>query len=55
MAVQCRLATCLARLWNSQGKLAEARDLLFPLYEWFTKGFDIVDLVEARAFLKKMK
>ena len=37
---EVRAATCLARLWRDQGKRAEARDLLAPIYGWFTEGFD---------------
>jgi predicted ATPase len=36
---ELRAATSLARLWRDQGKLAEARDLLAPVYGWFTEGF----------------
>jgi hypothetical protein len=35
-----RAATCLARLWGEQGRRAKARDLLAPVYGWFTEGFD---------------
>ena len=41
----------MARLWRDQGKHNEARDLLAPLYGWFTEGFDTVDLKEANALL----
>jgi predicted ATPase len=41
----------LARLWQRQGKGAEARELLAPIYSWFTEGFDTVDLQEAKALL----
>jgi predicted ATPase len=46
-------ATSLARLWRSQGKYTEARDLLAPLYSWFTAGFDTLDLKEAKALLEQ--
>jgi predicted ATPase len=46
-----RLATSLARLWREQGKRTEARDLLAPIYGWFTEGFDTPDLKEAKALL----
>ena len=36
----------MARLWRYQGKRDEARDLLAPVYDWFTEGFDALDLVE---------
>ena len=48
---ELRAAISLARLWRDQGKRAEARDLLAPIYAWFTEGFDTVDLKEAKALL----
>jgi predicted ATPase len=44
----------LSRLWQQQGKQAEARELLAPIYNWFTEGFDTIDLQEARALLEKL-
>ncbi len=44
----------LARLWRDQGRHQDARDLLKPIYEWFTEGFDTVDLKEARALLEEL-
>jgi predicted ATPase len=44
-------SVCLARLWRDQGKRAEARDLLAPIYHWFTEGFDTPDLKDAKALL----
>jgi len=41
----------LSRLWQQQGKRADARDLLAPVYGWFTEGFDTADLREAKALL----
>ena len=41
----------LARLWRDQGKTVEARELLAPVYGWFTEGFDTRDLKEAKALL----
>jgi len=41
----------VARLWQQQGKRAAARDLLAPIYGWFTEGFDTADLHEAKALL----
>jgi predicted ATPase len=41
----------MVRLWRDQGKRDEARDLLAPVYGWFTEGFDTIDLKEARALL----
>jgi len=51
---QLRASTSLARLWHDQGKRAEARDLLNPIYDWFTEGFDAPDLKEARALLAEL-
>ena len=47
-------ATSLARLWRDQGKRAEARDLLAPVYGWFTEGFDTPVLQEAKALLDEL-
>jgi predicted ATPase len=41
----------LARLWRDQGKVQQARELLAPVYGWFTEGFDTRDLKEAKALL----
>jgi class 3 adenylate cyclase/predicted ATPase len=51
---ELRASTSLARLWRDQGKRAEARDLLAPIYGWFTEGFDTPDLKEARALLDEL-
>lgn len=51
---ELRAATRLARLLHNQGKTTEARDTLAPKYNWFTEGFDTVDLKEARAQLDEM-
>ena len=48
---ELRAATSLARLWQLQGKHIEARELLAPVYGWFTEGFDTADLQEAKALL----
>jgi predicted ATPase len=48
---ELRAATSLARLWQQQGKRAQARELLAPIYGWFTEGFDTADLQEAKALL----
>ena len=48
---ELRTATSLARLWRSQGKNNQARELLAPVYGWFTEGFDTPDLRDARALL----
>ena len=44
----------LARLWQQQGKKAEARQMLAEIYGWFTEGFDTVDLKEAKALLEEL-
>jgi predicted ATPase len=44
----------LARLWQQQGKRLEARELLAPVYGWFTEGFDTADLQEAKALLEEL-
>ncbi len=51
---ELRAAIRLARLWHSQGKTTEARDLLAPVYGWFTEGFDTVDLKEAKALMEEL-
>jgi predicted ATPase len=48
---ELRAATSLARLWQHQGKRTEARELLAPVYGWFTEGFDTADLKDAKALL----
>ena len=44
----------LARLWRDQGRVERARELLAPVYGWFTEGFDTRDLREARALLEEL-
>ena len=44
----------LSRLWQHQGKRAEARELLAEIYGWFTEGFDTADLQEAKALLEEL-
>ena len=44
----------LARLWQRQGKCAEAYDLLAPVYGWFSEGFDTADLMDAKALLDEL-
>ena len=48
---ELRAAMSLARLWRDQGKVQQARELLGPVYGWFTEGFDTCDLKEAKALL----
>lgn len=51
---ELRAGTSLARLWRDQGKRMEARELLAPIYNWFTEGFDAPDLIEAKALLGEL-
>jgi predicted ATPase len=51
---ELRAATSLACLWRDQGKRTAAHDLLAPVYDWFTEGFDTVDLKEARTLLDEL-
>jgi predicted ATPase len=51
---ELRAAMSMARLWRDQGKRGEARDLLAPIYGWFTEGFDTLDLKEAKALLQEL-
>jgi predicted ATPase len=51
---ELRAAMSLARLWQQQGKRAEACELLAPVYGWFTEGFDTADLQEAKVLLEEL-
>jgi predicted ATPase len=51
---ELRAAMSMARLWRDQGKLDEARDLLAPVYGWFTEGFETLDLKQAKALLDEL-
>ena len=53
-SLELRAATSLARLLRDQGRSAEARETLGPIYHWFTEGFDTADLKEARALLDEL-
>jgi len=53
-SLELRAAMSLARLWQQQGKRAEAYELLAPVYGWFTEGFDTTDLQEAKALLEAL-
>jgi predicted ATPase len=53
-ALELRAATSLARLWRDQGNGTKARDLLAPVYNWFTEGFDTPVLEEAKALLEQL-
>jgi predicted ATPase len=50
---ELRAAMSMARLWRDQGRPEEARDLLAPVYGWFTQGFNTHDLKQAKAFLDR--
>ena len=51
---ELRAAMSLARLWRDQGKPQQARELLAPVYGWFTEGFDTLDLKEAKVLLQEL-
>jgi predicted ATPase len=51
---ELRVAMSMARLWRDQGKRDEARELLAPVYGWFTEGFDTLDLKEAKNLLREL-
>jgi predicted ATPase len=53
-SLELRAAVSLSRLWQQQGKREEARELLAPVYGWFTEGFDTADLQEAKALLEEL-
>jgi predicted ATPase len=53
-ALELRAAVSLSRLWQQQGKRIATRELLVPLYGWFTEGFDTADLQEAKALLEAL-
>ncbi len=51
---ELRAAMSMARLWRDQGKREQARDLLAPVYGWFTEAFDTLDLKDAKALLDEL-
>jgi predicted ATPase len=53
-SLELRVAMSLGRLWQQQGKRDEARELLAPVYGWFTEGFDTADLQEAKTLLEEL-
>jgi len=53
-SLELRAARDLSWLWGEQGRRAEARDLLTPVYGWFTEGFDTADLKEVKALLDEL-
>jgi predicted ATPase len=52
---ELRATMSLASLWRDQGKVSEARELLAPVYGWFTEGFDTRDLKDAKALLEELQ
>ena len=53
-SLELRAAMSLARLWQRQGKQNKGCELLAPIYDWFTEGFDTADLQEARTLLDEL-
>ena len=51
---ELRVAMSMARLWRDQGEVQQARELLAPIYGWFTEGFDTRDLKEAKVLLDEL-
>ena len=51
---ELRASMSVARLWRDQGKRDKARELLAPVYDWFTEGFDTLDLREAKVLLDEL-
>jgi adenylate cyclase len=54
-SLELRAAVSLSRLWQQQGRIAEAQQLLAEIYHWFTEGFDTADLQEAKALLDELQ
>jgi predicted ATPase len=54
-SLELRAATSLARLWQAKDKRQDAYDLLAPVHEWFTEGFDTADLEDAKALLSELR
>ena len=53
-SLELRCATSLARVWHAQDKRQQAYELLAPVYDWFTEGFDTPDLEDAKALLDEL-
>ena len=51
---ELRAAISIARLWRDQGKRLQSRELLAPIYGWFSEGFDTLDLKEAKTLLDEL-
>ncbi len=51
---ELRAATSLAQYWHQQNRNSEARDVLVPVYGWFTEGFDTADLKDAKTLLDEL-
>jgi predicted ATPase len=54
-SLELRAAMSLARLWQAQGKGQEAYDLLAPVYDWFTEGFDTADVIDAKQLVDELR
>jgi predicted ATPase len=54
-SLELRVVVSLSRLWQSQGKKDEARQMLADIYGWFTEGVDTADLKEAKALLEELR
>ncbi len=54
-SLELRSSADLARLWQSEGKTDQARELLYPVFDWFTEGFDTNDLIQAKELLSELK
>jgi predicted ATPase len=54
-AYELRAAMSLAQLWGERGRRIEAREVLAPVYGWFTEGFDTADLREAKKLLEELR
>jgi predicted ATPase len=52
---ELRVAMSMARLWRDQGRPQQAREVLAPVYGWFTEGFDTRDLKDAKALLEELQ
>jgi len=53
-SLELRAAVSLARLWQDRGERGEARDILAPVFEWFTEGLETAELKDAKALLKQL-